>query len=258
MSKSFEISTLENKRLTKDHYLLTVHPLSKIERPEPGQFFMLSVDNRLDPLLRRPFSIHRWLGGDLQFLYRVVGKGTKILKEKKPGDVLGLMGPFGRGFPLEGIQDRKIILVAGGLGMAPLFALAEAIAEKGPILLYGAKTKDELVCLDGLKSIGITPVVSTDDGSSGEKGTVVDSLYRLLKSAPLSPDSYLVYACGPKPMLKALSSLTREYKLKGYMALEEHMACGVGACMGCVVNTRAGYKCVCREGPVFPVDEIIW
>ncbi|MFV1976045.1 MAG: dihydroorotate dehydrogenase electron transfer subunit [Candidatus Scalindua sp.] len=257
MSKLFKISIKENKRLTRNYYLLTAHPLKKISKPVPGQFFMLSVDNRLDPLLKRPFSLHRWLGGDFQVLYRVAGKATGILKEKSPGDILEFMGPLGNGFPVMKAQT-KIILVAGGLGIAPVFALAEAIAKRNPVLFYGARTKREVLCRNELKSIGINPIVSTDDGTLGKKGTVVDVFNNFLISQFPVLSSYLLYACGPKPMLRTLSILTKKYKLKGYIALEENMACGVGTCLGCVINTRDGFKRVCKEGPVFPVEEVVF
>ena len=219
---------------------------------------MLSMDRSLDPLLKRPFSLHRWLGKDFQLLYRTVGKATNILREKKPGDILEVTGPLGNGFPSTWDSETKIILVAGGLGIAPVFALAETTAGKKPLFFLGARSKKEVLCIDSLKSIGINPVISTDDGTLGKKGTIVDILSNFLTSNSSSLNSHLLYACGPKPMLKKLSLLTIKFKLKGYIALEENMACGIGACLSCVVNTKKGYKRICKEGPVFSTKEIIW
>ncbi len=233
---------------------------------------MLSIDKGFDPLLKRPFSIHRIVDNDFQLLYKVVGKGTYILSKKKPGDILDVIGPLGNGFPVNKTQNN-IILVAGGLGIAPIFALAEKLIppipplKKGefqspplgkPVLFYGARTKKELLCTEDLKSIGISTVISTDDGSFGHKGSITDILKKHLSRYPSLVTDSVLFACGPKPMLKSLSSLSRKNKIKGYITLEENMACGLGACLGCVINTKNGFKCVCKDGPVFSIDEIIW
>lgn len=218
---------------------------------------MLSVDSSLDPLLKRPFSIYRWLGPDFQILYRIVGKGTDILSRRKPDDILEVIGPLGKGFPVPKSTD-KIILVAGGLGIAPLFSLAEKLKKIKPLLFYGARTKEELLCIDELKSLGIEPVIATDDGTLGYKGVITDIFKKFLtQNSKLKTQNYL-YACGPEPMLKALTLLAKEHGLKGSMALEQNMACGLGTCLGCVVNTKDGYKRVCKEGPVFKIEDIVW
>ncbi len=252
---------------------------------------MLSVDKGLDPLLKRPFSIHRLVDEDFQLLYRVVGKGTYILSKKTPGDILDVIGPLGNGFPVNKTQNN-IILVAGGLGMAPIFALAETLAKlsktkkrknvilpfsplkkKGEtmtlekvksggnfklLLFYGVQTKKEALCIDKLRSIGIVPIISTDDGTFGKKGNVIQLLKNFLSLHALPVTRYVLYACGPKPMLKSLSAFAKKNKIKGYITLEENMACGLGTCLGCVVNTTKGFQSVCKEGPVFSIDEIIW
>lgn len=257
MSKLFQISVKENRQAAKDHFLLTARPLDTIPAPNPGQFFMLSVDSRLDPLLKRPFSLHRFVSGDLQFLYRVVGKATSIMKEKKTGDIMELIGPLGNGFPLNQAGKVKPLLVAGGMGIAPLVALAEKVVKQEPFFFYGARSADELLCLDELNSVGIAPVVSTDDGTAGRKGFVTELVDEFLTKRH-SSDLYSIYACGPKPMLAVLAGIAKKHKVKAYMALEESMACGVGACLGCVIKTVDGYKRVCKEGPVFSSEDIIW
>lgn len=243
--------------MAEGHFLLTVCPLEPIIEPNPGQFFMLSLDKRLDPLLKRPFSLHRFISGDLQFLYRVVGKATSILKEKKAGDILELIGPLGNGFPLDEIERVKPILVAGGMGIAPLVALTDRIAKEEPLFFYGARTKAEVLCLNELSFIGVTPKISTDDGSVGRKGFITELVDEFL-SKHQSFDNYTIYACGPKPMLSVLAAIAKRHKVKAYMALEESMACGVGACLGCVIKTVDGYKRVCKEGPVFSFNDIMW
>ena len=227
---------------------------------------MLSVDTGLDPLLKRPLSVHRWIDGDLQLLYKTAGKGTNILSEKKPGDTLDVIGPLGNGFPIDK-KAGNVILVAGGLGIAPVVALAETLmpshpplqkVERSLLFFYGARTREEVLRIDKLNSIGIDPIISTDDGTLGRKGNIVSVLKKYLTRYSLPATRCVLYACGPEPMLKSLSLLAKGYKLKGYIALEQRMACGLGACLGCVVKTVDGYKRVCKEGPVFPIEEIVW
>ena len=260
MSRLFKASIVENKQIIKNHFLLTLHPSSKIKRPKPGTFLMLSVNSGLDPLLKRPISIHSWLGGDFQLLYRVVGKGTDILSRRKPGDILEVLGPLGNGFSVTKKQSHNI-LIAGGLGIAPIFGLAEALVSSlktAPLLFYGARTKKEVLCLDKIQSLGIDPVIATDDGTFGRKGNIVSVLKKYLTQNAKLKTQNSIYACGPEPMLKAISDFAVKNGIKGFISLEKHMACGVGTCLGCVVSTAKGYKRVCKEGPVFPVDEIVW
>jgi dihydroorotate dehydrogenase electron transfer subunit len=257
LSRLFTASVAENRKLIKDHYLLTLSPSEKIKKPKPGTFFMLSTDEGRDPLLKRPISIHRFKDGHLQFLFRVVGKGTEILCRKKPGDSIELLGPLGNGFSVRK-SKAQTILVAGGLGIAPIFGLAESVAKRSPLLFLGARTKSEVLCLDKLESLGITPVVATDDGSLGREGNVVDELKRYLSRQANKDKDYEVYACGPEPMLKALADFTLKKNIPGQAAFEKNMACGVGTCLGCVINTVKGYKRVCKEGPVFPLEDILW
>lgn len=217
---------------------------------------MLSVDDSLDPLLKRPFSLHRFINGDIQILYRVVGKATKILKGKKPGDVMEVLGPLGNGFPQDIKKDARMIFAAGGMGVAPILALADIFSGRKPHLFYGARTEKELLCIDEFRALGIDPVISTDDGSSGKMGNIVNDIGDFLNTNP--SDDYIIYSCGPKPMFAALAGLAGKYKIFAFMSLEENMACGIGTCLGCVVQTRNGYKRVCKEGPVFSSEEIIW
>jgi dihydroorotate dehydrogenase electron transfer subunit len=256
LSKLFRASVIENRKLIEEHYLLTLQPDGKIKKPVPGNFFMLSAGNGLDPLLKRPLSIHRCIDNTLQFLYRVVGRGTDFLSRKTSGDSLELIGPLGKGFP--NTKSSNLILVAGGLGIAPIYYLAERFRKRKPLLFYGAKTGENILMIDELKSLGIDPLVSTDDGTYGKKGYVVDVLKKYMTRHSLPLTRYTIYACGPEQMFRSLSSLSLKYNMKGFVALEQNMACGVGTCLGCVVNTTRGYKRVCQEGPVFPMEEIIW
>jgi dihydroorotate dehydrogenase electron transfer subunit len=204
LSRLFKASVIKNIRIIKGHYLLSLHPSEKIKRPRPGTFFMVEVAKGPDPLLKRPLSVHRWLGGDFQLLYRVAGKGTDILSRKKPGDVLEVLGPLGNGFPFKR-KTGRVILVAGGIGIAPVFGLAEAMTgplnkvrnrQDMPVLFYGARTKDELLCHDELRSLGIDPVISTDDGTQGQKGNIVDVLTHYAKRHTAGIINYTLFACG--------------------------------------------------------------
>lgn len=242
--------------------------------PEPGQFVEVKVADSRDPLLRRPFSVHRMRGFNMEILYEVLGKGTQALSQKKPGEYLDVIGPLGNGFTYPKADSRKpiAILVAGGMGVAPLIFLAEKLREipnpktQTPnLILLGARKKSQILCEDEFKKLGCEVKIATDDGSRGFKGTATD----LLKKELLTHNSKLltIYGCGPHPMLKELSGIAKQHSIPAQVSLEAHMACGIGACMGCVVKQRTNnqklgthfeYKRVCKDGPVFNADEIIW
>lgn len=261
MSKYIRAKITENTPVNKGHNLLVLSS-NNIQHPLPGQFYMIGTDFSYDPLLKRPFSIFRETssaeGGELQFLYRIKGKGTERMKEMKKGDTVNVLGPLGNGYPMPG-RNLTPVLIAGGIGIASLFPLAEKLS--GNIhFFFGARTSDELLMLNELKGLVKKElIISTDDGSEGRKGTVVDALNVFLTSNPkLSTSNFLLYACGPSPMLEAVSKFAAENEIKGYISMEENMACGVGACLGCTVKTKKGYKRVCKEGPVFSAEEIVW
>jgi len=261
LSKYIRAKIRENTPVNKDHNLLVLSPDNIQQRPLPGQFYMIGTDFSYDPFLKRPFSIFREVssaeGRELQFLYRIKGKGTERMKEMKKGDTVSLLGPLGNGYPMPG-KNLTPVLIAGGIGIASLFPLAEKFS--GNVhLFYGARTKNELLMLNELKGLVKKElIISADDGSEGEKGTVVDVLNRFLTLNSQLSTLNLLYACGPSPMLEAVSKFAAEKGIKGYISMEENMACGVGACLGCTVKTKKGYKRVCKEGPVFPIEEIIW
>jgi dihydroorotate dehydrogenase electron transfer subunit len=262
---------------------------------KPGQFIEIKVTDNHECLLRRPFSIHRAYGSNIEILFEIIGKGTEFLSQKKRGESLDIIGPLGNGFkmgapehPFDFAQGRQgtlparqagraPVLVAGGMGVAPLVFLAEKLAEVKSqkskvknIVLIGAKTKNQILCEKEFKKLGCEIKISTDDGSRGFKGKVTELLKHLPSTIPACPclagrraadrDYRLstIYACGPKPMLKEISVFSKKYNIPAQISLEEHMACGFGACLGCVVNTIEGYKRVCKEGPVFGAREIIW
>lgn len=224
--------------------------------PRPGQFFMIEVNKGTDPLLKRAFSLFRKTEQGFQILYRIRGKGTEFLKEMKEGSLLEVLGPLGTCYPLPS-GDAIPLVIAGGIGIASVFSFVEQSAGRA-IVLYGARTRDDLLMYEELKGFAKEILVSTDDGSAGQKGTIADSLSAFLANTPSAISHYRIYACGPHLLLRAVSEIAREHKIPTYISMEEHMACGIGACLGCVVKTRDGYTRVCKEGPVFESKEIVW
>ena len=229
----------------------------------PGQFVNIRVSDNLDPLLRRPISIHVVSGTKIKIFYEVVGNATKILAQRKAGESLDIIGPLGNGFDCQAAGAKYPVLVAGGMGVAPLIFLAEKLAEVKrkkskvkTIVLIGSKTRTQLFCVNDFKKRGCQVKIATDDGSSGFKGRVSDLLKNLLSTQHPAPST--IYACGPKPMLKATAILSETHKIPAQLSLEEHMSCGIGACLGCVVETKDGLKRVCKDGPVFNAQEIIF
>lgn len=206
--------------------------------------------------MKRAFSLFRKTEQGLQMLYRIKGKGTEFLRDMKEGAVVEVLGPLGTCYPpLSG--DAVPLVIAGGIGVASVFSFVEQYTGRA-IVFYGARTANDLLMLDELRGFAREIFVSTDDGSAGRKGTAADALQHFLSHYPSSITHHCIYACGPHPLLKAVTETARQHKMPAYISMEEHMACGIGACLGCVVKTRDGYTRVCKEGPVFEAKEIVW
>ncbi len=249
---------LYNQRIAANYLHCAFYAPLIAKMAQPGQFIDIKVAQAAGPLLRRPFSIHRINGPKIEVIYEVLGNGTQILSQKTAGEYLDIIGPLGNGFGLLE-ATRHPLLVAGGMGVAPLLFLAGRLAThklKPITVLLGAKTKSLLLCEKQFRQLGCKVKVSTDDGSKGFKGKVTGLLKHLLPAAEYRLS--IIYACGPKPMLRAVSELAATRNIPAQVSLEAHMACGFGACLGCTVNTREGYKRVCKEGPVFRAEEIKW
>ena len=243
----------------------------------PGQFVMIRIHRLSDPLLCRPFAIHRpylsqTRGEGIEILYRVVGKGTRSLSLLSRGDRVDGFGPLGRGFRIDPNKSR-FILVAGGIGVASLVGLAEGLTEKGRdgkgVFLIGAKTQEALLCLDVIKTFGWALKISTEDGSAGHRGLVSDLLVRELDVQ--RPEEITIYACGPLGMLREVGGTAIEAGISCQVSLESQMACGTGACLGCVIRgegttseapsqrrSKKIYLRTCTEGPVFDASEVAW
>ncbi|OGS17977.1 MAG: hypothetical protein A3J83_02565 [Elusimicrobia bacterium RIFOXYA2_FULL_40_6] len=266
MAKLYQsnVEIIENKTLSPNIKLLVFSNSLIAASSFPGKF--ISIDCGSTVFFRRPFCISGINGNKIEILYRVIGPGTKILAQKKKGDVINVFGPLGNGFPKEVIKPKNLpVLIAGGTGIASLRYLAQKCAKPG-ILFYGAKTKKEIFGLEIFKKKKWQINISTDDGSLGAKCNVCDLFSNHLVKSQISNLKFTIFACGPKPMLKEVIRITGENNLKCFISLEEKMACGVGACRGCVtkvsnlksqISGEFIYKTVCKDGPVFDSKEII-
>ncbi len=247
---------LANSLLCGSFYKLVLQNKSIAAKAKPGQFVNIRVDKGQDLLLRRPLSIHLAKNDHLEIIYKVVGRGTEKLAQVKEQEKVDVIGPLGHGYTLT---EGKVLLVGGGTGIASLAFLAEALKIKYnsvPTVLIGAKSKEELLCSQELEKIGCPVKIATDDGSAGFHGLVTELFREIV--AIFSTHPSMVYACGPLPMLRELVRLCRHLHIPCEVSLEEHMGCGVGACLGCVVKGAKGeYLRVCKEGPVFKASEVI-
>jgi dihydroorotate dehydrogenase electron transfer subunit len=212
----------------------------------PGQFAGVALSGCY---LRRPISVSDFYPGGFEMIYKVVGKGTEILAGTAPGASLEMLAGLGNGFDLR-VNTERPLAVGGGIGIPPLYGLAKRLPEREKLtVVLGFNTSEESFYIEEFEALGCRVVVSTVDGSLGEKGFVTD----VIKKLKLDYD--YVLACGPMPMLKALRSLR---DTPGQYSFEARMACGFGACMGCAIETVSGMKRVCRDGPVFKTEEILW
>ena len=241
--------------LTDSFHRLTLHAPLIAAAAQPGQFVMVACGPSLDPLLRRPFSIHRRIGAEqIQLLFRVVGRGTRLLSELRPGQALSLIGPLGRGF--GPVLADSVCFVGGGIGIAPLLFLADRWhrSDQACTVLLGSRTGDELTQLASeFEALGCRIETATDDGSLGHHGLVTDLL------APHLAHIRKVYVCGPHAMMATVAGLCKTVQVACEASLEAHMACGLGACLGCTIHgTDTLYKHVCKHGPVFNAEEVAW
>jgi dihydroorotate dehydrogenase electron transfer subunit len=230
----------------------------------PGQFVMLGFPDALQPLLRRPFSIHRTIGGDgapagIELLYKVVGPATRRLAQARPGESLSLLGPLGSAFSLPP-GTRRLYLAAGGVGVAPLTFFAERLQGRGRSapecrLFLGGRSREDLLCIETFERLGVAVVPTTDDGSCGDRCLVTSPLEEAIGRQP--PD--LVLACGPREMLACVLGIVRRHGIACQVSIETMMACGMGACLGCAVEgrrDRSRFLHACLDGPVFDAEEI--
>jgi len=260
--KKFRI--IKQEELAQGHYLLCLDAPEIAVAASPGQFLHVRCTESSDPLLRRPLSIYRAdrEGGRLCVFYRVVGRGTAALAKKGEGDLVDVMGPLGKGFSLP-IEVEKAAVIGGGIGAVPLLFLVEEIKNnisaslESVSVFLGASTAGVMPWAGQFRNTGFRFYLATDDGSTGQKGTVLD----LFKETAAGEKYDRIYACGPLPMLKNLQSVVgRDTVVE--VSLEELMGCGVGACLSCTCRVRTedgevGNARVCTEGPVFDLRDLI-
>ncbi|MGO8792136.1 MAG: dihydroorotate dehydrogenase electron transfer subunit [Terriglobia bacterium] len=276
------VAVIENRALTGGHFLLSVDASRQAPCVRPGQFAMVRILGRSDVLLRRPMSIFNVQvpnGGQpsphreavapcvLQLLYKVVGRGTRLMSELKPGDKVGLLAPLGHGFFEEEYLPRahecnEVLHVAGGIGIAALLLPAKHLAEAGfrQRLFFGARTKEDLVGVKEFKPLVRAMLLATENGSAGYRGFVTRPLEEYLTKH--TGKKFLLMVCGPWAMLRATVELAKRFRHPCLVSMENRMGCGLGVCLGCSIRVQGtghdAYQRVCTEGPVFWADKIVW
>lgn len=267
-------SAVTRKIPISDNIIQLILQAEEISRSAlPGQFIQVRVSDGFVPLWPRPFSIFDTNpdAGEISILLKIAGRGTSALASKKEGDSLQIFGPLGNGFNVSN-NGSPVIMAAGGVGLPPLYLLAKSLIEEGfplesILFISGARKKTELFDCAELRRLNTELVVCTDDGSAGEKGTVVEILENMLGN----DEKPKVYACGPSGMLKKIDRMLVEKDIPGFLSLEELMPCGYGICSGCAVRVHPSaergktddnrdyhLKRICVEGPVFKAGEVIW
>ncbi|MGD9153473.1 MAG: dihydroorotate dehydrogenase electron transfer subunit [Gammaproteobacteria bacterium] len=272
-----------NEMIAKNHFRMQIEAQEIAALAIPGQFVMLKAQSKsYDPLVRIPLGVHQKHADGISVLYHVVGNSTEILSQLRAGDTVEILGPLGNGF--KQTLHKNSFLIAGGVGSAPLYFLAETLLQqqKNVAVFLGAKTKDLIVGADDFKKLGATVYIATEDGSCGEKCLVTQLLELSFRSEDWSSrgltagsgkqldlkldtavkprydkvEDIMLYATGPNPMLKAVARIAREQNIPAQLLMEAYMACGIGACRGCAIETNEGYKMCCQDGPVFDVGNI--
>jgi dihydroorotate dehydrogenase electron transfer subunit len=275
------VTVTGNRSLSDRHFLLSVESPCQAQATRPGQFAMLRILGRSDVLLRRPMSIYDLKAGNadskshrkpgapriLQFLYKVVGRGTQLMSKLEPGDQIGLLAPLGHGFFEEEYLPRaheanEILHVAGGIGIAALLLPAKRLAEAGfhQRLFFGGRSKADLVGVGDFRPLVRGMLLATEDGSTGYRGFVTRPLEEYL--ARHTNKKYLLMVCGPWAMLRTSVELAKKYGHPCLVSMENRMGCGLGVCLGCCIRVRGSgheaYQRVCTEGPVFWSDKVVW
>lgn len=302
---------LEHEKISEGYFRLSLESPEVAENAVPGQFVMVKVGGTNDPLLRRPFSIHRIQDSGIEILYKVIGKGTGMMAHIKTGEEIDIIGPLGRGFTFES-DLKEAIIVGGGIGAAPMLALAEELGKKGKkvVVFLGGRSKNDILCKEEFKKLGAEVHAATDDGSDEYAGFVTGLLDNYIKYPSTFPSAITIaqqrmeegnvvkiFSCGPHLMSKKVAEISYNLNIPCQVSLEAHMACGVGACLGCVIKTKGtvltpppffdkeggrkagelsscgcdsnfvpcstqvsetSYQRVCMEGPVFDAEEVVW
>lgn len=259
-----KVNVLYNRQVGPDYFKIGLACRQDFGAAKPGQFVMLHLVEHKDPLLRRPFSIHNLIFKEetvvgIEILYKVVGIGTDRLARQQPESFVDLLGPLGTGFMVPA-DARRIYIVAGGIGVAPLVYLASwlqsrRIGTEDSKVFLGGRTKDDILCENDFRRLGFPVQTTTDDGSAGDHCLVTHPLEEAVSQK--HPD--IVYACGPMPMLGCVAGITEKHGIPCQVSIESMMACGIGACLGCAIESRREpdrYLHTCLNGPVFDADAL--
>lgn len=257
MKTMLDLVVTENNQLNQNYSLLKLSPQNNQALPEmyPGQFVEVLVDKSATTFLRRPISVNfvDKQKNELWLLVQAIGDGTRAMVNYKRGELINLLLPLGNSFTIPSSTNSKVLLVGGGVGIAPMLYLGLKMKEQGitPAFLLGARSDKDLLQLDEFAKYGEV-YTTTEDGSFGEKGYVTN--HSLLEATKFSH----IYTCGPKPMMMAIANYAHSKKTFCEVSLENTMACGFGVCLCCVENTKRGNICVCTEGPVFNINDLKW
>lgn len=247
----------DNQELSNNYFLLKLTPSdSSLELPyaEAGQFVEIRVDKSPTTFLRRPISINfiNFETRELWLLIQKIGDGTRELAKLVKNDILNIIYPLGNSFSIPESTDSKVLLIGGGVGVAPMLYLGKVLSDRGltPDFLLGFRSQSDIVLLDEFKKYGNVHI-TTEDGSFGEKGYVTNH-------SVFSNQIDKIFTCGPKPMMQSVARIAKEKSIDCEVSLENTMACGFGVCLCCVENTVDGHVCVCKEGPVFNISKLKW
>jgi dihydroorotate dehydrogenase electron transfer subunit len=257
------VQIVSNERDTDSYFRLVVRAPRIAPLIQPGQFAHVRVLPLKDALLRRPFSIFQVSDDTFSILYKTVGNGTEVLSRMQAGEELSVIAPLGHGFNVPKRGGETPLLVAGGYGMAAMYLLAQRSPQKG-IVFVGGRRRVDILCEKEFQALGWEVRVTTEDGSHGKKGIVIQPLLTELKRtvAKRMVPHRKVFACGPTGMLKAVGKIAEEFKVPAELSMDEHMCCGVGVCLTCVIPVKTGdgweYQRTCTEGPVFDSRQVEW
>ncbi|MGF6906485.1 dihydroorotate dehydrogenase electron transfer subunit [Fusobacterium sp. PH5-44] len=245
---------LSNLKVSENFYLLSLISTESISHCKPGQFYMLKCKNDIFTL-RRPISLHyaNKETNILEFYYEIKGGGTRDLSSFQKGNLINIQGPLGNGFDTD-ITGKNLLVIGGGMGLAPMKFLIDNLSQNNNVtFIIGARNTNGLSIINNFDLKNIQTFVTTDDGSRGIKGNVVDKLKILLENNTYD----MIFTCGPEPMMLAIGKIALEHNIPCQISLEARMACGVKACVGCSIKTNNGMKKVCHDGPVFQATAIV-
>jgi dihydroorotate dehydrogenase electron transfer subunit len=253
------VQIVSNERDTDSYFRLVLRAPQIAPLIQPGQFAHVRILTLKDALLRRPFSIFQVVDDTFSILYKTVGKGTEALSRMRAGEEVSVIAPLGHGFTVPKSGSEIPLLIAGGYGMAAMYLLAQCSPQKG-IVFVGGRKRVDILCEKEFAALGWDVRVTTEDGSHGEKGLVTQPLIAEIRNPKSEIRNRKLFACGPTGMLKAVGKIAEDFNVPAELSMDEHMCCGVGVCLTCVIPVKTGdsweYQRTCTEGPVFDSRQV--